>query len=39
VHLMEGGGLEPHRLHPAARVDGTRVVYDRPEPEQQGLQL
>jgi uncharacterized protein (DUF488 family) len=39
VHLMEGGRRDPHRLHPAARVVGTRVVYDRPGPEQQGLEV
>jgi uncharacterized protein (DUF488 family) len=40
VHLMEGGREEPHRLHPAARLEGKRVVYDRPsgsEPQQQEL--
>jgi len=36
-HLMAGGGQEEHRLHPAARVEGERVVYDRPEPEQQAF--
>jgi uncharacterized protein (DUF488 family) len=28
LHLMPGGREEPHRLHPAARLDGLRVVYD-----------
>jgi uncharacterized protein (DUF488 family) len=36
VHLM-GSRTEPHRLHPAARLEGERVVYDRAEPEQQPL--
>ena len=36
-HLMTGGRQEEHRLHPAARVEGERVVYDRSEPEQQDL--
>lgn len=33
VHLLAPGQAEPHRLHPAARVEGTRIVYDRPLPE------
>jgi uncharacterized protein (DUF488 family) len=28
VHLMPGGKAQPHKLHPAARLDGSRVVYD-----------
>jgi uncharacterized protein (DUF488 family) len=28
AHIMEGGRLDPHRLHPAARIDGDTVVYD-----------
>ena len=37
MHLMAGGRQEEHRLHPVARIDGDRIVYDRPEPEQQAL--
>ena len=37
LHLMSGGRQEEHRLHPAARIECERVVYDRPEPEQQAL--
>jgi uncharacterized protein (DUF488 family) len=37
LHLMDGGWQEPHRLHPAARVDGVRVVYDLEQAEQQTL--
>jgi uncharacterized protein (DUF488 family) len=37
VHLMAEGKREPHRLHPAARLDGTRVIYDRLESGQQRL--
>jgi uncharacterized protein (DUF488 family) len=33
LHLMAGGREDPHRMHPAARVDDGRLVYDRPEPE------
>jgi uncharacterized protein (DUF488 family) len=36
IHLAEGR-TEPHRLHPAARLKGERVVYDRVEPEQTTL--
>ena len=32
VHIMGEGQLQPHRLHPAARVDGGGVIYDRSEP-------
>lgn len=28
VHLMPGGKTQPHELHPAARLDGDRIVYD-----------
>ncbi|HET7869613.1 MAG TPA: DUF488 domain-containing protein [Actinomycetota bacterium] len=28
VHLLDGGRREPHRLHPSARVDGSRLIYD-----------
>jgi uncharacterized protein (DUF488 family) len=28
LHLMPDGRQEPHRLHPAARLEGDRVVYD-----------
>jgi len=34
---MAPGRSDPHRLHPTARVVGTRVVYDQDEPEQQRL--
>lgn len=37
VHLMSGGARVPHRIHPSARIVGTRVVYDVDQPEQQGL--
>jgi uncharacterized protein (DUF488 family) len=36
-HLMDRGREEPHRLHPAARVLGERLVYDVEGPEQQTL--
>jgi uncharacterized protein (DUF488 family) len=28
AHIMDGGRLDPHRLHPAARIDGDTVIYD-----------
>jgi len=28
VHLMSAGRREPHRVHPHARVVGTRLIYD-----------
>jgi hypothetical protein len=28
VHLMPEGREQPHRLNPAARLEGRRVVYD-----------
>ncbi|HEX2090495.1 MAG TPA: DUF488 domain-containing protein [Actinomycetota bacterium] len=28
-HIVEGGRLQPHRLHPAARMNGQDVIYDR----------
>jgi uncharacterized protein (DUF488 family) len=28
LHLMDGGRVERHRLHPNARVDGDHLVYD-----------
>jgi len=37
LHLMAEGQREPHRLHPAARLEGVRVLYDRQEPDQQRL--
>ena len=37
VHLMSEGRREPHRLHPAARVEGGRLVYDAEHPEQERL--
>ena len=37
VHLMGEGRNEQHRLHPAGRVDGTRVVYDTEETGQRRL--
>jgi uncharacterized protein (DUF488 family) len=37
THLLAPGRSEPHRLHPAARLDGTAVIYDREQPEQQRL--
>ena len=36
-HLLGPGRREPHRLHQAARIDGSRVVYDVAGPEQQSL--
>ena len=36
-HLMDGRTPERHRPHPAARLDGSRVVYDVDQPEQQML--
>jgi uncharacterized protein (DUF488 family) len=32
-HIMDGGRLEPHRLHPAARIEHEAPVYDRPVEE------
>jgi len=37
IHLIGPGKQEEHRLHPVARVEGSRVVYDREAPEQLGL--
>jgi uncharacterized protein (DUF488 family) len=37
IHLTGPGRSEPHRLHPVARLEGTTVIYDRREPEQQRL--
>jgi uncharacterized protein (DUF488 family) len=37
VHLIAPGKQEPHRLHPAARVAGTRLIYDVSGPEQPAL--
>jgi uncharacterized protein (DUF488 family) len=28
IHLMPGGKAQAHKLHPAARLDGTNVIYD-----------
>lgn len=28
-HIMDGGRLDPHRLHPAARIHDGALVYDR----------
>jgi uncharacterized protein (DUF488 family) len=36
VHLVDGG-REAHWLHPAARVDRRRVLYDLEQPQQQTL--
>ena len=36
-HLMAPGQARPHRLHPAARLVGTEVVYDVGEPLQETL--
>ena len=33
VHIMEGGRLDEHRLHPAARLEGGAPVYDVEEDE------
>jgi uncharacterized protein (DUF488 family) len=32
VHLLPGGRSQPHRLHPDARVEGERIVYDAGQP-------
>jgi uncharacterized protein (DUF488 family) len=37
VHLMGDGARAPHRIHPSARIAGSRVVYDVVDPEQQEL--
>ncbi len=37
THLMVEGRREPHRLHPTARPEGTRVIYDQENPEQQRM--
>ena len=37
LHLMPGGRIEPHRVHPAARIEDGRLVYDQPGPRQQTL--
>jgi uncharacterized protein (DUF488 family) len=29
-HIMTGGCMDPHRLHPAARIEEGLPVYDRP---------
>lgn len=34
VHLRGADAAEPHRLHPAARVEDGCVIYDGPQPEQ-----
>jgi hypothetical protein len=34
---MAGGEAEPHRLHPAARIEGRRVIYDVDQPRQETL--
>lgn len=36
-HLLETGRAEPHPLHPNARLEGRRVVYDVDSPEQDPL--
>ena len=37
VHLMSDARQQPHRLHPSARLEGTRVIYDREAGDQQRL--
>jgi uncharacterized protein (DUF488 family) len=37
VHLLGEGRREPHQLHSAARLAGSRLVYDAGDPEQQRL--
>jgi uncharacterized protein (DUF488 family) len=32
VHLMPDGRSQPHRLHPDARVEGGRPIYDGGQP-------
>jgi uncharacterized protein (DUF488 family) len=32
VHLLPGGRSQRHRLHPDARVEGARLVYDAGQP-------
>lgn len=39
VHLIAPGEGRRHTLHPAARIEGDRVVYDRSAPEQPDLGL
>jgi hypothetical protein len=36
LHLMDRGKREPHRLNPAARVEGDgTLVYDQPESQKE----
>jgi uncharacterized protein (DUF488 family) len=28
IHLVDAGRAEPHRFHPNARMEGTRILYD-----------
>jgi uncharacterized protein (DUF488 family) len=37
IHLTGRGQGDTHRLHSAARLLGTRVIYDQEDPEQQRL--
>jgi uncharacterized protein (DUF488 family) len=37
LHIMGGSDPLPHRIHPAARLVGTRLVYDVVQPVQQEL--
>jgi uncharacterized protein (DUF488 family) len=37
IHLLDHGRRDPHRLHPAARIVGTQVVYDRDDSAEQRL--
>jgi uncharacterized protein (DUF488 family) len=36
LHIMDGGRLEEHRLHPAARLEGDLPVYDVEVEEESG---
>ncbi|MFN2589377.1 MAG: DUF488 family protein [Actinomycetota bacterium] len=37
IHLLAPGRADEHRLHPVARAEGTRVLYDMTPPRQQAL--
>ena len=37
LHLLDGGRLDRHRLSPMARVEGSRLVYDVEEGQQELL--
>lgn len=37
THLMSDHRRQPHRLHPSARLEGMRLIYDREAGDQQRL--